>query len=128
MYRLYRCDYPGEFGSFNTCFDNLVEIGILQGCTHPFLVSKLSVNGVLADMAAFADANVDPEGGWEDGLEVDFDAEADEGGHAAVGDGGGEGDDDLGVAQVDRDMLKLDDIQLLQGKGMLRIINIPYQI
>lgn len=123
-----RCHNARDFGSLDARLHNLVQVWILQCRTNAFLISQLSVYGILADMAALPDLHVDPEG-WRQGhLQADLDAQPDEGGHAAVRDGGGEGDEDLGVGFVDGDVLQLDDVQLFQGKGMLWVIYVPYQI
>jgi hypothetical protein len=79
-------------------------------------------------MAALSDPYIDPEGGREGRLQADLDAESDQRGHAAVRDGGSECDKYLGVRVVDGDVLQLDDVQFFQGKGVLWVVDIPYQI
>ena len=90
---------------------------VLQGGGDPFLIGQLLVDSVVGAVGALLDADVDAETRRQSLLETHAHAQADDGGEGAVGDGGGDVDDDgadVGVRRgraVDADVGQVDDGQ-----------------
>ena len=65
---------------------------------------------------------------WQGTQESDSDGQSDEGSHAAVWDGWGEGDSHAVLLVTDFDAILLHHRQLLQREGVLWVIDTPHQI
>ena len=115
-------------GDIETLVDDLQQVPVLQGGGDPLLVGQLLVDGGLAGVRARADRDRHLEPVRQRAQQLHPDREADQSGHAAVRDGGGEHNLDVVLVNVNCYLLLSDNVQLLQCQWMLRVIYISYQI
>ena len=76
-------------GDIETLVDDLQQVPVLQSGGDPLLVGQLLVDGGLAGVRARADRDRHLEPVRQRAQQLHPDREADQSGHAAVGDGGG---------------------------------------
>lgn len=101
---------------------------VLHGCRHALLVVQLLIDGILCHVCALSNKDIDFVGGGHRLSQSYPDAQADQGGHAAVRDSGGKVDADVKGLGMDEDVFLAHNSQLLQGVRILGVVNVPYQL
>ena len=122
---------PADSTSLQHLFQDAPESVVLQGGGDALLVGQLLVDLVILGVAVLLAADDDAVVGRQDLLQAHADAQAEEGRVRAVGDGGrdvhADLDDDVGVGdaecrrRLDADVRQVDDGQLAERDGMLRV-------
>ena len=79
-------------------------------------------------MAAWSDDHFYLKPGGQGPQQLQFDAEANQGGHGAVGDGGGDVDDGATGSVVNSAEGLANYVKLLEGEGMFRVLDVPDEV
>lgn len=117
---------PGRTGE--TALYDVEEMRVFEGGCDSFFIVELLIDCILALMCTWTYANVDFEAVRKSAQETDAEGEADEGGHAAVWDGGRKLEEDMGelvggggIGVGNGDVRCIDDGELFKGEWMFRV-------